>query len=158
MPGLPEKGVGKVSEISKLYGIPGLKQGFKFSVGDNVEILTNRYGNIFCHRIGEIQEIVFGLCDLPNVDVKVVRPDGNINILRLDALEIEFPDILNGRIVCVNKCSYDFPVTVGKIYMVTNGEFALDNGEIFRTTTLKMLNITLDKMAHFIKIVEDEYD
>lgn len=98
------------------------------------------------------------MCDLPKVDVKVVRPDGNINILRLNALEIEFPDILNGRIVCVSKCSYDFPVTVGKIYMVTNGEFALDNGEIFRTTTLKMLNITLDKMAHFIKIVEDEDD
>ncbi len=148
----------EVSETSRLYGIPGLKQGFKFSVGDNVEILTNRYGDVFWHRIGEIQEIVFGMCDLPKVDVKVVHPNGNINILILDALEIEFPDILNGRIVCVSKCDYDFPASVGKIYTVTNGEIVLDNGEIFRTTTLKMLNITLDKIAHFIKIMEDEDD
>lgn len=147
-----------MSEISKLYGIPGLKQGFKFSVGDNVEILTNRYGDVFLHRIGEIQKIVFGMCDLPKIDVKVVHPNGHINILILDAFEIEFPDILNGRIVCVSKCDYDFPVTVGKIYTAKNGEITLDNGEIFRTTTLKMLNITLDKTARFIKIVEDEDD
>lgn len=144
-----------MSEFSSLYGIPGLMFGFKFSVGDKVEILTERYGRDFLHRIAEIQEISFSLCELPVCEVKVENSRGGINILYLLAHEIEFPDILDGRIVCVDKSSDDFPVTIGKIYNVVNGLVYLDGGEQLKTTTLRMLNLTLKDVARFIKIVEE---